>query len=442
MQEVYTCNIFGQTYLPITSLGTSGITSVLPASDLPAFGTNANGFEYCVPTFVNGTGMLTTQLGLIGEETTNANGVFSMTFNACGVGQHNIIADYYGYPGPEPISITQTTMGHSIYVYDGSSSANYVTSEEYSYFFAPNESTSVLYIGSNELTLNNIYALAPLVIILILLFAAKATTGQGGTIFDLIGFTTIYNMVTGIHGGATGKGLRKYSTNIKDRVKKLDDTMNKGGTSAKIRAERLKNKLKWNDNKAKFLSEYHGISGPLRESVIVKNGKIMTDDKGHKITWNNMYTQVMANDLGFSDHLASITSGTTLGTSISGSKIALGLNDLAGKDFSNTNFAGSDLKNANFSSSNLSGAKFILGTDLSGANFANANLNGTNFSDANMAGADLSKANNLDLAKGLAFAKYDKTKVSRSQAAIILRRMGASGKHVTKADAKRMFVLA
>ncbi len=114
---------------------------------------------------------------------------------------------------------------------------------------------------------------------------------------------------------------------------------------------------------------------------------------------------------------------------------------LQGRDLSNMDFSGANLKNANFDSSNLSGAKFVLGADLSGASFANANVKDANFSDANLAGADLSKSKNLNDAKGLQFGKYDKTKVTRSQAATILRRMQASGKHSSMGEVKRMFVV-
>lgn len=202
---VYNCNINGG-YLPSSSLP----QGLLPASKLPSTTTNlANGqFQYCVPQFINGTGILTSQLGLIGTVQTDSNGQFSYNTIACGVGIAHITAQYYGYPPPEPIQVAQTALPHSAIIYSANP-ANDTVAPEYNYYYSPNATVSTVQIGSYGLDLGYVYAWAPLIVILILIFAARASTGQTGSIFELFGFGVLYDYASGIMGGKTGKGLLK-----------------------------------------------------------------------------------------------------------------------------------------------------------------------------------------------------------------------------------------
>ncbi len=77
------CNIYGEDNF------SNRITASCPT------GANNNP-SYCIPLYLNGSGICTTQLGLIGIVKTDSAGAFNLTMNACGTGQHNIIGQYYG----------------------------------------------------------------------------------------------------------------------------------------------------------------------------------------------------------------------------------------------------------------------------------------------------------------------------------------------------------
>ncbi|HVA82668.1 MAG TPA: hypothetical protein VNF06_00720 [Candidatus Aquilonibacter sp.] len=66
--------------------------------------------QYCVPQASDGSGICTSQLGLIGTATTDSNGAFSISTVACGIGSALIDSEYYGYPGPEPTTVVQTPL--------------------------------------------------------------------------------------------------------------------------------------------------------------------------------------------------------------------------------------------------------------------------------------------------------------------------------------------
>ena len=91
-----------------------------------------------------------------------------------------------------------------------SNTANDVVSPEYNYYFAPNETSIPVQTGSYQLSLGNLYAWIPIIIILVLLLASKAALGQSGGLFELFGFATLYDMATGLGlgAGARGKGLQ------------------------------------------------------------------------------------------------------------------------------------------------------------------------------------------------------------------------------------------
>ncbi len=94
---VYNCNLYGS----------NGLTSVRSNPN------NPSAYQYCIPSFPNGTGLFTSQLGLMKIVQTDANGSFNYTFNACGVGQNRVIAYYWGTAAPEPLDVTQTWLGAS-----------------------------------------------------------------------------------------------------------------------------------------------------------------------------------------------------------------------------------------------------------------------------------------------------------------------------------------
>jgi hypothetical protein len=228
----YNCNIHGSTYSGFLS-SQSEIQQYLQqyGGILPATGVGALGQqEYCVPEFSNGTGFLTSQLGLIGTVTTNSAGVFNDVVTACGTASGKIIAQYYGSPGPEPIYVLQPNLQNSNNgVVTLLNYGNAVVTPEYNYDFAPNSTSTPIQIGSYQLNLGNLYAWVPIIIILILLMASRSALGQSGGIFELFGFAALYDMATGIGagGGGKGKGLRsgykaeKLQSSTYDRLKNI-----------------------------------------------------------------------------------------------------------------------------------------------------------------------------------------------------------------------------
>ncbi len=207
----YNCNIYGNAY---SSLLPSDIQTYLSqyGGILPATAQGPNGFtQYCVPQYSNGTGFLTSQLGLIGTVTTNSAGSFNDMITACGVGSGRIIAQYYGNPPPEPVYVVQPNLVHSTNsVITALTVGNDVITPEYNYYYAPNVSSSTFQIGSYQLNIGNLYAWVPIIIILILLLASRSALGQSGGIFELFGFAALYDMAAsiGLGSGARGKGLR------------------------------------------------------------------------------------------------------------------------------------------------------------------------------------------------------------------------------------------
>ena len=132
----YNCNIYGDSGLPETGTTASGNT------------------EYCLPQFLNGTGTLTSQLGYVGTTTTNSSGGFSLKFPVCGTGTGKVIASYYGTPLPQPNIYHQTPLGISAQYSQPASSYN--AYPEYTYTYAPNETSSSFPIGSYALSFGSI----------------------------------------------------------------------------------------------------------------------------------------------------------------------------------------------------------------------------------------------------------------------------------------------
>ena len=84
------CNIFGAYSLPETGTTTS------------SNGGSGSGTEYCIPTYANGNGIFSSQLGLIAIAPVQSDGSFNAVFTACGTRVVSLEAAYYGYPGRSP----------------------------------------------------------------------------------------------------------------------------------------------------------------------------------------------------------------------------------------------------------------------------------------------------------------------------------------------------
>lgn len=132
--------------------------------------------QFCAPVYLNGTGFCTSQLGLMDVAKTGQDGSFAFNTVACGNRQDTITAQFYGYPGPEPVAVTQAPLSlsqNSI----GSVQGALTTTNNINYQYAPSQAaTSVFQIGLFLLSYNNISLLALLASIgtsLALLFARK-----------------------------------------------------------------------------------------------------------------------------------------------------------------------------------------------------------------------------------------------------------------------------
>ncbi len=142
--------------------------------------------RYCEPEFTNGTGILTSQLGLMAIVTTNSTGGFSTnTITACGTGTGQIIAKYYGASAPEPQIYTQPSIANSVLsfspnynnylsfikfceYYDPATKCesegaqyfgippNPIATYEYNYSIAPNQTSESFNVGSYYLSMGDI----------------------------------------------------------------------------------------------------------------------------------------------------------------------------------------------------------------------------------------------------------------------------------------------
>ena len=120
--------------------------------------------RYCEPEYTNGTGILTSQLGLAAIVSTNSTGGFSTNaITACGTGSSQIIAKYYGGPGPEPQIYSQPSIANS--VISLSPTPTSISVYEYNYSFAPNQTTISFNVGSYYLSMGDISITVTLVVI-------------------------------------------------------------------------------------------------------------------------------------------------------------------------------------------------------------------------------------------------------------------------------------
>ncbi len=124
---------------------------------LPQYGVGAVAQpEYCVPVYQNGTGYLTSQLGLVHIAKTNSEGAFSYNFSVCGTGSDSVAVKYYGWPPPEPIEVSQVPLSSSATDFSGCNGGKCNTYEEYNFSMAPDSASQSFNIGLYELGLGNI----------------------------------------------------------------------------------------------------------------------------------------------------------------------------------------------------------------------------------------------------------------------------------------------
>ena len=132
-----------------------------------------NNPEYCIPVYDNGNGMFTSQLGLIGIANTLPDGTFNAFFTTCGSGSGSIIAQYYGYPPPEPVPFTQPSLQYSANTIPSKLPASaFATSNEFNYAYSQASQSIPINIGSYALSLGGIDAVA----LVIAAFALLAVT--------------------------------------------------------------------------------------------------------------------------------------------------------------------------------------------------------------------------------------------------------------------------
>ena len=144
--QKYNCNIYGS----------DGTTNNIPTVQWDQNANNSQGgYQYCLPVFNNGTGMFTTQLGLVKIVKTDQNGNFSGAFTACGTGINHVTAYYYGANAPEPIIAVQSPLSQSAGAAEFSTSCT-IKSSEFNYTYSPNSTTTDFSIGSYALSIGAI----------------------------------------------------------------------------------------------------------------------------------------------------------------------------------------------------------------------------------------------------------------------------------------------
>jgi len=146
---VYNCNIYGD-----------GLPAACNSIVLQSGQTIR---QWCIPVASNGTGLCTSQIGLMGIATTDQNGNFAFTANACGIGTASITAEFYGYPYGEPVTIQQPYLSNSATLYYnlyGSAvnpKPNLATFQVLDFTWSPNETTvSPVQLGLNMLSYGSI----------------------------------------------------------------------------------------------------------------------------------------------------------------------------------------------------------------------------------------------------------------------------------------------
>ena len=154
--------------------------------------------RYCIPNYVNGTGTCTSQIGLIGVATTDANGGFALNTSVCGISQATVSSAYYGPPNSEPITVNQGPLNqsanfaniHKQVFANGNLTSRVLNSfaqpqggqsfQAFNYEWLPNQTSILFQTGVFELSFGNIGVFALLVamitVVIILLYKSTANT--------------------------------------------------------------------------------------------------------------------------------------------------------------------------------------------------------------------------------------------------------------------------
>lgn len=138
-----------------------------------AYNTQVNNYRYCLPYTLDGNGLLTSQMGLIAKVTTDTNGNFNYQFTACGNGNNQVFANYYGWPPPQPLTIVQPPIPQSSGVNERSPSYQTIPSNEFTYIVAPDQVTAGITIGAFALSMFNLdwFAIMSLAAIVVFIIA-------------------------------------------------------------------------------------------------------------------------------------------------------------------------------------------------------------------------------------------------------------------------------
>ncbi len=143
--------------------------------------------EFCIPEDPSGDGVCSSQLGLIGEYTTNAMGYFSTNIVSCGITNTRIVAQFYGSPSPEPVNAIQSPLyiaANPAVPDTGAPLQNpglhptQVSFQVYNYTWIPNETAVTTQIGLWELSYGDVSSLETILVIAIVgaLVAIKLIT--------------------------------------------------------------------------------------------------------------------------------------------------------------------------------------------------------------------------------------------------------------------------
>jgi hypothetical protein len=136
-------------------------------------GAMAGAYQYCLPTHPDGTGIFTSQLGLVNVVQTDGNGDFNVAFDACGNGEETVIAKYFGGPPPQPVTITQNLLTQSAGIDEFLPVPSSETSQEYNYIIGPYTTEYQISIGAFALSFGNLDTVAVLAFVIAIVALAR-----------------------------------------------------------------------------------------------------------------------------------------------------------------------------------------------------------------------------------------------------------------------------
>ncbi len=185
---LFNCNIYNKaiglngTPISITNGKTPGgnawYGSSCPARPSRVGSAVSNIQTYCIPLNNYGTGVCSSQVGLIARVPTNSVGGYSFNTVACGAGSATISAEYYGYPPPEPINAIQNKLPSA----SSPVSVQDTKFKVYNYYWTQNVTSQSTQIGLLLLSYGNItaVALAAAVAVAMAIVAAMRRSGSRG----------------------------------------------------------------------------------------------------------------------------------------------------------------------------------------------------------------------------------------------------------------------